>query len=450
MMSDSLNQQLARQLGLFPLTNIVIANMIGAGIFTTAGLLMGVLNNPLLMLLLWGTGGLIALFGALSYGELGAAFPRAGGEYIFLSKLYHPMVGFLSGWVSFIVGFSAPIAAASIGFSEYFTRAFPQILGVSTASGIVGPVLIKKVLSVSVILSFSLVHLKGIEFGTKIQNYLTLLKVGMIVFLIAAGFTLGEGDFNHFYEGSRFTFDFAGWKSIGLALMWIMFAFSGWNAATYIGSEIRNPNRNLPFSLLLGTGVVILLYIGLNMLFIYAIPLEKMKGVIAIGGLAVTNLFGKSTGNLFSLLISFALLSSISAFIILGPRVYYAMATEGYFFKFVAKVHPKSNVPVRAILVQSFISIVIVLSGSFDQILTYMGFSLGIFPIMAIIGVFRLRFLGKSTHKLPGYPLVQIIYILFGISMLLLAFLERPVESMIAVTTVLVGIPVYYFFKKYN
>lgn len=449
-MTDSLNQQLARKLGLFPLTNIVIANMIGVGIFTTAGLLMGVLNNPLLMLLLWGAGGLIAVFGALSYGELGAAFPSAGGEYIFLSKLYHPLLGFLSGWVSFIVGFSAPIAAASIGFSEYFTRAFPQFLDMSNTSGIVAPVLVKKVLSVSVILSFSLVHLKGIEYGTKIQNYLTILKVGMIVFLIAAGFTLGEGDFNHLYEGSRFTFDFAGWKSIGLSLMWIMFAFSGWNASTYIGSEIRNPNRNLPFSLLLGTGVVILLYICLNMLFIYAIPPEKMKGVIAIGGLAVDNLFGKSTANLFSLLISFALLSSISAFIILGPRVYYSMATEGYFFKFVSKVHPESNVPARAILLQSFISIVIVLSGSFDQILTYMGFSLGVFPIIAVMGVFRLRFLGKSTNKLPGYPLVQIIYILFGISMLLLAFLERPVEAVIAVTTVLSGIPVYFIFKKYN
>jgi len=449
-MANHIKNGLVRKLGLFPVTNIVIANMIGAGIFTTSGLLMGDLNNPLLMILLWITGGLIALCGALCYGELGAAIPHAGGEYIFLSKLYHPMFGFLSGWVSFIVGFSAPIAASSIGFSEYFTRAVPQFLNLGTASGIVNPFILKKLLSIAIIVIFTIIHMRGIEFGSKIQNYLTILKVGLIVGLIVIGISFGKGDIDHLFQGSKFTFDFGGWKTIGLSLIWIMFAYSGWNASTYIGSEIKNPRRNLPFSLLLGTGTVIFLYFLLNIFYVYAVSPEDMKGVISIGGLAVGNLFGKSMDNMVSLLISFALLSSISAFIILGPRVYYSMAKDGYFFKFVSKIHPVYSVPSKAILLQCLFSIVIVLSGTFDQILTYMGFSLGIFPILAVIGVFKLRYSKNSVYKLPGYPVVQIIYVVFGISMLFLAFLERTTESSIAIATVLVGIPVYFIFKKIN
>jgi len=439
---------LERKIGLFPVTNIVIANMIGTGIFMTSGLLMGNLNNPLLMILLWIIGGIIALCGALCYGELGAAIPQAGGEYIFLSKLYHPMFGFLSGWVSFIVGFSAPIAASSIGFSEYFTRAFPQLLDWGSAVGILNPMISKKILSIAVIVLFTFIHLRGIEFGTKIQNYLTLLKVGLIVGLIILGILFGKGDFNHFSQGGKFSFDFGGWKTIGLSLMWIMFAYSGWNASTYIGSEIKNPTKNLPLSLLLGTGIVMFLYFCLNTIYVYAVTPEDMKGVISIGGLAMGNMFGGSMDTLFSLFISFALFSSLSAFIILGPRVYYSMAKDGCFFKFAAEVHPVFNIPSKAIILQSIISIVMVLSGTFDQILTYMGFSLGIFPILAVIGVFKLRHSKKSKYILPGYPFVPIIYVVSGSLILFLAFFERPIESSIAILTVFVGIPLFFIFKK--
>ena len=442
---------LERKLGLFPLTNIVIANMIGAGIFTTSGLLMGDLNSPLLMMLLWIAGGIIALCGALSYGELGAAIPRAGGEYIFLSKLYNPMFGFLSGWVSFIVGFSAPIAASALGFSEYFTRAFPQLITLGNDTGFLNPQISKTVLSIIVILLFTFIHLRGIEFGAKVQNYLTVLKVGIIAVLILLAIFFGKGDIQHFTSGTEFLFNFGGWKTIGLSLMWIMFAYSGWNASTYIGSEVKNPSKNLPRSLLLGTGIVMFLYLCLNIFYIYAVPPNDMKGVIAIGGLAVGNAFGPALETIFSLLISFALFSSLSAFIILGPRVYYSMAKDGYFFKFVSNVHPKYKIPSRAILLQAAISLVMVMSGTFDQILTYMGFSLGIFPILAVTGVFKLRLKKQGTYKMPGFPVVPLIYILSGVTMLTLAFFERPLESSIAIFTVISGIPVFMIFKgRYN
>ncbi len=440
---------LERKLGLFPATNIVVANMIGAGIFTTSGLLMSGLNNPLLMLALWAAGGIIALCGALSYGELGAAMPGAGGEYLFLSRLYHPIFGFLSGWVSFLVGFSAPIAASALGFSEYFTRAVPGFPVWLQNAGI-SPELTKKFLAVSVILIFTFIHYRGIKYGAKIQNVLTLLKVLLIVVLLAAGFSSGNGDFSNFSEGSGVTSGLAGWKTIGLSLMWIMFAYSGWNASTYLGAEIKNPEKTLPRSLIYGTGIVIFLYLAVNVLYVYGIHPEEMKGVISVGGLAMGNLFGKSAEILFSILIAFALFSSLSAFIIIGPRVYYSMAKDGLFFKSVAKIHTKFHVPSNSILLQCLIALILAFSGTFEQVLTYMGFALGIFPILTVLGVWRLRKSNPSAPKLRGFPVTQVVYILAGVMILVLSFLERPTESSVAIMTVLVGIPAFYIFRRNN
>jgi APA family basic amino acid/polyamine antiporter len=441
---------LQRKLGLFPATNIVVANMIGAGIFTTSGLLMAGLNDPLLMLALWVVGGIIALCGALSYGELGAAMPGSGGEYYFLSRLYHPVFGFLSGWVSFIVGFSAPIAASAMGFSEYFCRAFPRVPRWFYNNGIMDEPTVKTFLSVSVILIFTLIHYRGIKTGTRIQNILTLLKVSLIIFLLMAGFLSGKGDLSNFGSEQSISSGFAGWKTIGLSLMWIMFSYSGWNASTYLGSEIRNPSRILPRSLLYGTGMVIFIYLLINILYVYAIKPQEMKGVISIGGLAMGNLFGQSADKLFSLLIAFALFSSLSAFIIIGPRVYYAMAKDGLFFKSVSRIHPKFQVPSNSILLQCLIAIILAISGTFEQVLTYMGFALGIFPILTVSGVFLQRRDNPAAPKLPGYPYTQLLYISTGVLILALSFLERPVESSIALSTVLIGIPAYLIFKKIN
>ncbi len=448
MVESKLDNGLPRKLGLFPLTNIVVANMIGAGIFTTSGLLMADLKKPWLMLALWAAGGAIALCGALSYGELGAAIPRAGGEYAFLSRLFHPLFGFLSGWVSFFAGFSAPIAASAIGFSEYLTRAFPGLASIGLIGGPTEAVILKKSYSILVILIFILIHARGIEIGARIQNSLTLLKVALIAGLIIAGFSSGRGDFSHLGRGGEFAFDFSGWKTIGLSLMWIMFAYSGWNASAYIGAEVKNPAKNLPRSLLLGTGIVLFIYLLLNVFYIYALPPAEMGGVISIAGLAAGRIFGNSFESILSLLIAFALFSSLSAYIILGPRVYYAMARDRCFFPFASSVDPRFKVPSKSIFLQGAIAAVLVLFGTFDQILTYMGFSLGIFPILAVIGVFKLRRRGIEGYKLPGYPFVPLVYILSGAAILVLGYFERPVESSIALGMALVGIPVYLVFRR--
>ena len=440
-MNDA-GDDLSRQLRLFPATNIVIADMIGAGIFTTSGLLLLELGSPLLMIALWVGGGILALCGALCYGALGSAMPRAGGEYAYLSELFHPLIGFLSGWVSFFAGFSAPLAASSLGFSEYLAIALPPLGAADNAD------LIKKAVALTVILALALVHLRGLAFGSKIQNYLTVGKVLLIVGFVAAGFVAGQGDIGNFRERIAIDTPDANWRVIGLSLMWIMFAYSGWNASGYIGSEIQDPRRNLPLSLILGTGTVLLLYVSLNALFVYAVAPREMQGVIAVGGLAASHLFGTAAERLVSLLVAFALLSAISSLIIIGPRVYYAMAKDGYFFKSVAHVHPVHRVPSVAIVLQCLIAGVMVLSGTFDQILTYMGFCLGIFPILAVLGVFKLRpgYNGNSPSR--GYVPAAIIFASISLAILVLAYFERPVESSIALVTVGVGVPFYLVFAK--
>jgi len=433
--------ELPRKLKLFSLTNIVIADMIGAGIFTTSGLLLAQLHDPLLLLFLWIVGGAIALSGALSYGELGAKFPKAGGDYAFLTRLFSPLAGFLSGWVSFLVGFSAPVAASSLAFSEYLIRTLPEEILPPQVE------LIKKAIAIGIILAFTLIHYLGIRSGSKVQNALTVLKIALILILLITGFAFGEGSFEHFRIQKGAGVEGASLKTSGLALMWIMFAYSGWNASTYVGSEVQNPVRNIPRSLLLGTFTVTFLYLLLNILFVYAVPPAEMKGVISVGGLTANKLFNRSLDQLFSLFIAMILLSAISVLTIIGPRVYYAMAQSGHFFGLAGKIN-RSRVPGISILMQSGLAIIYVASGTFDQIITLLSFSLGIFPILAVIGVFKLRITKQTVLKVPGYPLLPAFFILSSTVILIFAFLERPVESSIAIALIALGIPVYYWLRS--
>jgi APA family basic amino acid/polyamine antiporter len=432
---------LQRRLGLLSTASIVVANMIGAGIFTTSGLLMGDLGSPGLMLALWTVGGVLALCGALCYGQLGAAIPRAGGEYTFLSRLFHPSLGFLSGWVSLFAGFSAPIAASAIGFAEYASRAAPGLLG---EEGSAESALLKKACAMAVIVAFTLIHLRGLELGARVQNALTLLKVALVVGLVFWGFARGTGSLEHLSKSVGAP---ASWNTIGLSLMWIMFAYAGWNAAAYIGSEVRDPVRTLPRSLLLGTGVVLLLYLALNLFYLYAVPPAEMAGVIPVAGLAVSQAFGAGAGSLVSAVVAFALFSSLSAYMILGPRVYFSMARDGYFFRFASEVSPRFGVPSKSIVLQGGLALAMVTMGTFDQILTYMGFSLGIFPILAVIGTFRLPAPPGGRSLLVG-RVAPVVFVAASLAILGLAFFERPVESSIAIGMVLVGIPVFLVFAR--
>jgi APA family basic amino acid/polyamine antiporter len=435
---------LSRDLRLSDASIIVVANMIGAGIFTTSGLLLRELGSPILMLVLWVAGGFLALCGAFCYGELGAAMPRAGGEYAYLSELYHPLLGFLTGWVSLVVGFSAPLAATAIGFSEYIARAFPALLELGGVDVAV------KGLAVAIIAILAAIHLRGVAYGARVQNWLTGGKVFLIVACIVVGFVFGSGDFGNLLQTTTGGADGIDWRAVGLSLMWIMFVYSGWNSSAYMGAEIRDPRRTLPRSLIIGTGAVIGIYLGINLLFVYAAPPDDSQGVIAIGGLAASRLFGTGAERFVSIVIGFALVSSVSALIMLGPRVYYAMARDGCFFGAIGEVDPESRVPAKSIMLQCLIAVIMVLTGTFEQILTFMGFCLGIFPIAAVLGVFKLRRRPDALRSIPAYPLPPLIFIATSVAILVLAYLERPMESSVALATVAAGIPLYYFFTRHH
>ena len=288
---------LLRQLGFFSATALVVSNMIGTGIFTSTGFMAGDLGDARLILALWGVGALFALAGALTYSELGINFPSSGGEYVYLTRAYGPTWGFMTGWVSFFAGFSAPIAAAALAFSDYLGYFFPS-LQVARASYTIGTGALSltlgggQLMACALIVAFTTLNCFGVARVAKVQNVLTATKVLVIVGFVTLGFLAGTGRWEHFYEPAVRTATTTLPAQFVVSLVWVMVGYSGWNAATYVAEELRRPERTLPAALAVGTAVVATLYFGLNMVFIYSTPLESMKGVLAVGSLAAANLFG--------------------------------------------------------------------------------------------------------------------------------------------------------------
>lgn len=433
---------LPRQIGLGTATSVVVANMIGTGIFTTTGLLLPHVEAGWMVLLAWVLGGLIALAGALCYAELATMMPQAGAEYVYLREIYSPLAGFLTGWTSFFVGFSAPIAATAVAISFYLAAA-----GVLPARWWV-----EKAVAVAIVLAFTGVHYFGLRLGARVQNALTGLKLLLLAGLVLAGFASGRGNWEHFAAGSGFWTE-GNWSGFGVTMLLVMFAYSGWNAAAYLAEEVREPARTLPRALTLGTLAVMGIYLLVNLLFFYAAPGASFAGVPAVGEVAARHLFGVEAGRGFALLVALALLSSLSAYTLLGPRVYFAMARDGLFFRFAARLHPKFQTPSTSILAQGAVTAVMVLSGTFEDLLTYIGFALGIFPWMAVAGVLWLRAAHPARprpFRAPAGPLLPLFYLGAMAWILVVAFAGRPGPSLAAIATVLAGIPVYWLTAKHR
>lgn len=452
------NNRLKREIGFFSATILVIANMIGTGIFTTSGFIIAELGNPQTMLFCWFVGGIFALCGALCYGELGAMFPRAGGEYVFLRESFGKGMGFLSGWISLIVGFSAPIAAASIAFATYFFLALPAsfspeftipFFGVNILT--ISPITI---LAVAIIIIFSLIHYHSLFLGTRVQNGLTVFKIGLIVVFVVAGLWLGHGSTGNFSEGLDMSSVFQ--DEFAISLIFISFAYSGWNAAAYLGGEIKSPSRNIPLALFTGTVLVMCLYLLLNVVYIYALPAKEMSGVLEVGTKSAVSLFGEDVSKYFSGAIAIGLLSVLSAMIMTGPRVYYAMAKDGVFFDLFGKVNKVHRTPAYAIFLQAAIAIVMVVTASFDKLLLYIGFTLSLFAMLTVAGMMALRIKEPDlirNYKTVMYPLTPLLFILGNLWIIYFSIKSRPATSLFGLATVGLGILVYLYFgykKKRN
>ncbi len=411
--------------------SVVIANMIGTGVFTSLGYQVLGMQNGFALLALWIVGGILSLCGALTYGELGSAFPQNGGEFNYLSKLFHPAVGFLSGWVSVTVGFAAPIAAASMALGKYVHAVYPSVNSLT--------------LAIIIIILITVVHSFNLKSGSTFQRFFTLLKISVIILFVAFGM-MHSPTFSISFLPSAYSFTEIFSPAFAVSLVYVTYAYSGWNAASYLAGEMKDVNKNLPKALFFGTLIVLVIYTLLNYVFLYTSPIDSLKGQIEVGYISANNIFGVGLGKYMSLAIALLLISTISAMILAGPRVMQSMGEQIPSLKFLS-ITNKNKVPFIAIAVQSAIAITLVLNASFESLLNYVGFTLNLFTFLTVLGVFVLRYKMKNMEvpfKTPLFPLPALLFLVIIGWVLVHVFMDKTKESLLGLLTVLGGLIFYY------
>lgn len=432
--------ELRRRLGLFAASSFVVTATLGAGIFTTSGLMLARLGSSLLVMICWIVGGMVALAGALSYAELATMMPQAGAEYVYLREIYGRPAAFLTGWTSFFVGFSAPIAASAVACAAYL----------KTAGLLPDTWLAQKGFAAAIVVVLTVLHCTGVRRGSRLQKALAVFAVCLLAGMISWAFFRGAGNWQ-FLRNSANAVRPGSASQFGLALLWAMFAYSGWNSSAYLAEEVERPSRNLPLSLLLGTLAIAALYLAVNVFFFYAAPTSALSGQVAVGAIAVGHALGSRAAAGLAIAVSIMLFAAVSAYVFLGPRVYFAMARDGLFFRFAARIHPRFETPALSIAVQGFCAVLMILTGTFEQLLTYIGFALGIFPWMAVAGVILLRRkqpLRERPYRVLGYPFVPLFYLVATAYIMVAALVSRPLPSVLAILTVAAGLPIYFFTER--
>jgi basic amino acid/polyamine antiporter, APA family len=411
-------------------TALAVANMIGIGVFTSLGYQVKDLPSGFALLTLWVVGGIVALCGGLSYAELATAFPRSGGEYNLLSKIYHRAVGFCSGWLSATVGFSAPTALAAMAFSSYFAAVWPGAPRVP--------------LAVALVWAIAAVHLWGRGLTRAFQNASTLLKVVLIVVFVGAAFAFG-GPQQISFAPALADFGRIASPAFAVSLAYVMYAYAGWNAATYITGEVRDPERTLPSSIVAGVIVVTLLYVSVNAVFLYTTPIERLEGHGEVALIAGQYVFGETGGRIVGAMICVGLIPSISALIWLGPRVTMTMGEDFPLLSVFAR-KTRSGVPAVAILFQLAVVSLLLLTQSFQSIVEFIQFSLTISSFLAVLGVIVLRYTQPTLprpYKVWGYPLPPLLFLAVSLFMMVNLLLQRPVQALAGVGIMLSGLLIY-------
>jgi basic amino acid/polyamine antiporter, APA family len=446
--------ELKRQLGLITGILVIVADMIGTGIFMTTGNILGMTNNALIVLILWAIGGIVAICGSLSYAELSTIWPDVGGEYVYLKKIFGYLPAFLTGWISLTVGFSAPVATSSLLLVQYVNKFLHIVYGNNSIPLFLDAIWVQKIFAIVIIIFFAIIHILGVKKGSSLQNILTFIKIFLILLFIVFG--LSAIDWNMTERLYAQYIPKSGGQELsipltGLALLMIMFAYSGWNCASYIAGEIKNPEKNLHRTLWIGTSVVMVIYLLLNVVYLMSTNGTNLIGKDEVGAIAALNLFGAGISSVFTVGIALILLSAVSVQMMVGPRVYYAMAKDKMIFQSLAKIHPTFETPYIAITIQMVLAIIYVFTGTAMTLIIYMGFALNIFPVLAVIGLIYIRYAKpelKSSYKVPIFPVVPLIYILLTVVMMIAALLSWTTTSIFAIGVVIIGIPVFYIWKS--
>lgn len=423
---------------------IVIANMVGTGVFTSLGFQLMTLQSGFALIMLWVVGGVVAICGALSYAELGAALPRSGGEYNFLGRIYHPGAGFVSGWISTTIGFSAPVALAAMTFGAYTTSSLLPDARAQTVS------FVERGLAVALIVILTLIHTRQRETSGRFQSVFTAIKVIVILVLSIAGLAL-VSDFQPVSLMPK-PGDAAALTSgaFAVSLIYVSYAYTGWNVATYLTDELETPQRSLPRVLFAGAFGVMLLYILLNAVFLLTTPMEDMVGEVEIGVIAARYVFGQTGAMFTGAVLGVLLVSTVSAMTIAGPRVLQVVGQDIRAFRFLSRSN-EDGMPTTAVLVQSSLALLFVVTATFDQVLVFAGFTLALNSLFAVLGLFVLRWRQPDLarpFRVPLFPVVPLIFVALSIWTLYYVAVERPQEVAVSVALIVSGGVLYLITRR--
>ena len=441
------------KIGLVTAICIIAANMIGTGVFTSLGFQILGIQSTSTLLLLWVAGGIVAICGALTYAELAISMPKSGGEYRYLSDLYHPALGFLSGWVSATLGFAGPVAIASMAFGEYFSNVIP-----SSEPGSFISLLTPHTLATLLLIIITLINIASIKAGTGFQTVFTLINLSLIIIIIICGFVFS--DHSHFQisygpQDLKQTIS----PAFFVSLVYVSFAYSGWNSATYIAEEIKDPKKNLPRALFLGSFIVMILYLLLNFIFLYSTPLPQLSGQLQVAFIAAQNIFGKEGALIIAVIISIGLVASVNSMMFTGPRVTRAIGEDFPLFGKLAHINSKGS-PVYAILFQFIIAFILIHISNPNNVMTYLGFTLSLFTTLTVAGVFVNRYrnktLGFGSEKITKWTIIKVVLkniiplLFIGLEVYMMFFLlrEKPEPSIAGLSSILTGLIVYLFINK--
>jgi basic amino acid/polyamine antiporter, APA family len=452
--------QLARRLGLGSAIMVVIGSIIGSGIFLTPQRVAAVVDVPGVMIGVWVLTGLLTLAGALTNAEIASEITEAGGQYVFFRVLFGDLTAFLYGWTTFIVYQTGSISAIAVAFARYFGYFFDlphlspaleawklPLLGDIAPFADIGV----KMVAIGAILFLTIVNYFGVQFGGFVQNLFTSLKVAAIGGIIVLGFASGKGSFEHFLPLWGTPTSGALLPAIGVAMIATLWSYDGWNSVTYLAGEVKEPQRNIPLAVIIGTLVVIVIYVLTNMAYLYLLPIATMASSKLVAADAMEKVFGSSGGALISLAVMISTFGSVNATSMTTARVYFAMAKDRLFFKSMGQVHPRYRTPARSLVVQCVWACILTLTGTFDQLFTYVIFAGWIFYGLGAAGIFILRKKfpnARREYRVPGYPYVPILFVIVATWFVVNTLVEQTADSMVGLVLLLLGLPFYIYWEK--